>query len=528
MIYQLISNNVDFTAIGKIGIYLSFINLLTKDAKHIHDPNYPINLKKEFEFRNILHATASLWMYERQRGKQGSLKKADICRVLEGENKQETDIEILERYKNQGITEIQFFSHSYFGENNNILHFQHQSFAEILLAEYYLKVFIKYALDEEFNTEEARVKLILGEPTEQTIQFLKELLRLLKDTTIEGQAINLLEKRKLLFPLMASLATKKHNNLFCNNIYYEWFNKLNIPEDKSEYPSEAFSEWCITPEKMNRIIMLAEKIIESKNSYLLTKAEEKTSLYNKEIISIQNTKIKDLPPDIDRWLSLLVGNKLFNNEKEETYFAGRIMNFENLFDMIRNWNYAFACAAPKWGQKLFKGINMSKTNSFTDMSHLVLSGLDFSYSYLKKFESWHSRIRDCKFNYVEFENVKFNFSDLNNSQFQNIRNIKDGLSLHYSVIFSGVDAPHSFCTKIDNIQRTLNHDEGNVLINDHDLHFMAAVYEENNPIEGILIYGLMSGLFSIKEIKSWFKFNSKGAQKKFFAMFIDKLNKYES
>ena len=29
--------DIDFSAIGKIGVYLSFLNLLTKEAKHIHD-----------------------------------------------------------------------------------------------------------------------------------------------------------------------------------------------------------------------------------------------------------------------------------------------------------------------------------------------------------------------------------------------------------------------------------------------------------------------------------------------------------
>ena len=174
MIYQLIINNVDFQKVGKIGVYLSFLNLLTKEAKHIKDVNYRINLEEEFRFRNILHAIAALWMYQRQQGKQGALNKADICRVLDGERLQnETDIQIMERYQKEGVIDIQFLSHSYFGENDNILHFQHESFAEILLAEYYLKVFIKYALDEGFAFETARPKLILGEPTEQTAQFLK-------------------------------------------------------------------------------------------------------------------------------------------------------------------------------------------------------------------------------------------------------------------------------------------------------------------------------------------------------------------
>ena len=78
MIYQLIINNVDFATIGKIGVYLSFINLLTKDAKYIDDKTHSINQEEEIRYRNILHAISALWMYERQQGKQGILNKADI------------------------------------------------------------------------------------------------------------------------------------------------------------------------------------------------------------------------------------------------------------------------------------------------------------------------------------------------------------------------------------------------------------------------------------------------------------------
>ncbi|WP_108060940.1 NACHT domain-containing protein [Poseidonibacter lekithochrous] len=78
MIYQLIINNVNFSKVGKTGIYLSFLNLLTKEAKHIDDKNYNFNLEEEIESRNILHAISSLWMNEKHQGKQGILKKRYI------------------------------------------------------------------------------------------------------------------------------------------------------------------------------------------------------------------------------------------------------------------------------------------------------------------------------------------------------------------------------------------------------------------------------------------------------------------
>ncbi|KAA6335874.1 hypothetical protein EZS27_015939 [termite gut metagenome] len=318
MIYQLIINNIDFLKVGRIGIYLSFINLLTKDAKHIKDPNYRVKLEEEFQFRNILHATAALWMYESRKGKQGELKKSTLCKVIEGRDNNETDNEILERNKNKGIVEIEFLSHSYFGEDANTLHFQHQSFAEMLLAEYYLKIFIKHALDKETNIEEARTKLHLGKPTEQTIIFFIELLNLLKDTiSLIGDSkndSNILEKRKLLFPLFASISNKKNNTLFSNDIYYNWYMKFcQFSENQIEYPEEALRNWCLNEESLKKIVILAATIINSDNEYILSKVQQKSSLYNNEVVIIQENNISSVSNYIDKWLSLLVGNHLYND-----------------------------------------------------------------------------------------------------------------------------------------------------------------------------------------------------------------------
>jgi len=82
MVYQLIINNIDFTDIGKIGVYLSFINLLSRDAKHIDDNECRIELNEEVKYRNILHSIAALWTFERQFGQQGELKKAVVVNKI--------------------------------------------------------------------------------------------------------------------------------------------------------------------------------------------------------------------------------------------------------------------------------------------------------------------------------------------------------------------------------------------------------------------------------------------------------------
>ncbi|AVI49758.1 hypothetical protein C5O00_00695 [Pukyongia salina] len=430
MIYQLILNNVNFLEVGKIGVYLSFLNLLSKDAKHINDPGYNVNLSEEFEYRNLLHSISALWMFERHQGKQGSLKKADICRVLDGDNRHESDNEILERYKNKNVTEIEFLSHSYFGENDNKLHFQHQSFAEILLAEYYLKVFIKYSLDKDFNIAEARAKLLLGFPTEQTIRFFIDLLILLKDSTNDIKASETIEKRKLLFPLLATLATEKNNNLFCNSLYYEWFNKYPIKPDEIEYPIELIEDWAFNKSKIDKILDLCKEIINSNNTYLLTKSDLKSSLYDNELTLIQNTSINELPLDFDKWIALLVGNRLCNDlsniNKPVLFNREYKINPKKLFDLIiQSTNRRInENNIPEWGRNLFKGIDMSQINERTSL-YAILNHLDFSFSYLKNIDFSGCLLGDTKFNHITLVNVNFSHSYMWSTSFKNINSIEE-------------------------------------------------------------------------------------------------------
>ncbi len=504
MIFQLIINNIDFSAVGKIGVYLSFLNLLTKDAKHIHDTTYSVNLEQEFEFRNLLHTIASLWMYKRQQGQQGALKKADICRVLDGKNKKQSDIEILGLYADKGVTEIQFLSHSYFGENDNVLHFQHQSFAEILLAEYYLKVFIKYALDEEFDIEEARTKLILGEPTAQTIQFFTEMLKLLIETAPEESSKQVIEKRKLLFPLMASLATKKHNKLFCNAIYYEWFKQCPCKENEANYPPELLDNWCIDQDKLDKIILLARGILESKTNYILTQAETKTVLYDNELLVVQD-KLSNFSPDIDRWLALLVGNTLYNNVDEERFFNWGIKNFEHLFDLIRNYNYAYQTPIAEWGSKLFMGINMQGNKNRIVLSGNCPIGIDFSYSYL--------------------EDLSFIQANISSSVYFNLKSVNK-FELAFSCIGQNIQIPIQLARMIDHgdsISGLVNFGPEKTYFSEYSGHSMPYIIL---PLKGLFIYGLKESLFTIEDIYSWFKFETKELEET-FSKEIGDLTKYQ-
>jgi hypothetical protein len=526
MIYQLIINNVDFLSVGKIGVYLSFLNLLTKEAKHIHDVNYKVNLKEEFEFRNILHATSALWMYERQNGKQGALKKSDICRVLEGKDNNELDSEILERFKGRGLTEIQFLSHSYFGDNDNVLHFQHQSFAEILLAEYYLKVFIKYALDKDSDAEEARVKLILGEPTEQTILFFKEMLLLLRDTAVQKSTSEIIEKRKLLFPVMASLASEKHNRLFCNSIHYGWFEKFNIEENQTEFPYNSLKNWCIDNQKIEKIVNLASEILNSKTNYLLTKVNSKTALFNNEVIAVQNQRLNNLLPDTDRWLALVVGNALFNdlsNPKSLKFFNRKYnIDYSSLFDLIKNWNFSHNDSAPSWGKDLFIGINMQSNISYLDLNFYNFDGLDFSHSYLKGFRSWSANWSRCRLNSCTFNDIHFITSLFLQTSIKSIKKIIQPFTLSNCQVsimgFKLLDALNT--ADLTNFRREISSKIPSSFVGDLDVD---TEYDIFNTMSGVLIYGLQKSLFTFGDLEKGFEFENEETK----TIFLEKLEEFK-
>lgn len=531
MIYQLIIKNVDIIEIGKIGIYLSFINLLTKEAKHISDVNYKVNLIEEFEFRNILHATASLWMYERQKGKQGTLTKADICRVLDTKNTNDSDEQILEKFKNQGFTDIKFLSHSYFGENENKLHFQHQSFAEILLAEYYLKIFIKYALDKDSDIETARQKLSLGIPTNQTIEFLKEMLSLLKITASKDQSKGVIEKRKLLLPLMASLSNQKNNKFFCNDLHYDWFNKAKFNENDSIYPDILTTNWCINEEKLGKINVLAASILNSKNSYIIAKATPETALINNEITVLQNEHISKSTNNIDQWLALLVGNELHNNitkhENLKLFNWDYSVNYENIFNLINLWNFSFRESAPDWARAYFQGIKMIGNKNEISLSHYNFDGIDFSNSYFEKITCWSANWSRCNLDNCTFKSVQFITSLFFDTSIQVIKDIIPPFRMsncHVDVMgFKLLDVFNTH--NMIEIEKKSKKSNSPIAISSY------GESENSNrilkSISGFIIFGLQRKIFTINYLKQCISFEKKGVQSNYIK-FLERMKKYEN
>ena len=533
MIYQLIINNVDFSKIGKIGIYLSFINLLTKDAKYVNDKTHKVNLEQEISYRNILHSISALWMYERQQGQQGVLKKADICRVIEGKRTTESDKEIIERYKNNDVTEIQFLSHSYFGEEDNKLHFQHQSFAEILLAEYYLKVFIKYSLERKIDIDEVRSRLTLGEPTEQTILFFKELICLLKDTVTNDVTDSIIEKRKLLYPLMCSLSIEKHNPLYSSTLYYEWFKFIGKDNDSPFYHPELLNKWAIDENKLNLIIDLASNILNCKDSFLMCKTKNKTALFDEEVTIFENKFVSDFPTDMDKWLSLVIGNLLFTDINNKMFFNEKIENCENLFQLIRNWNYSNNSSSPTWASEYFNGIKMNQ--KFTiNLCSLDLSNIDFSFSSLNKLNLTNSNLERVKFNNCTLNIVNCAGSSICKTTFDNINLIgngkfEEGFDLGFAKLVQYVFIPNQIVSYLLNLKRGqeglqrqyINFGKDKIFLS-NDFKYSGYLDSLLNTLKGLLLFCLKESFMTKKQIIELFEFESDSVKEK-FVEFVDRL-----
>lgn len=532
MIYQLIINNVDFSKIGKIGIYLSFINLLTKDAKYINDKTHKVNLEQEISYRNILHSISALWMYERQQGQQGILKKADICRVIEGKKTNENDKEIIERYKNDDVTEIQFLSHSYFGEEDNNLHFQHQSFAEILLAEYYLKVFIKYALEKKFDIDEVRSRLTLGEPTEQTILFFKELICLLKETVSNDRTDSIIEKRKLLYPLLCSLSIEKHNPLYSSILDLKWFDMIERDDDYPFYHPKLLEKWAIDENKLNLIINLASNILNCKDSFLMCKTKNKTALFDEEVTIFENKFVSDFPTDIDKWLSLVIGNLLFTDINNKMFFNEKIENCENLFQLIKNWNYSNNSSSPIWASKYFNGIKMNQ-NFTINLNFLDISDIDFSFSSLNKLN-----LRNCNLDKVKFDNCTLNIVDCAGSSicetsFDNINLIgngrfEEGFNLGFARLRQYVFIPNDIVTcllslvSIGNLNEHYVNFGKNKIFLSKDFEHSEYLYSLLNTLGGIFSFCLKKSFMTKEEIIELFEFEDNNIKNK-FVEFVNEL-----
>lgn len=435
MIFKLITSDTDFLGLGKVGVYISFLNQLTKEAKHRDDTNHKVSLKDEFTYRNILHASALLWQYKRESGEQISLTKADICRTIEEKEIDKDDRVVLKQFLD--IESIHFLSHSYLGEKENTLHFQHQSFAEILLAEYYLKVFIKCAIEEDTDIDEARIRLSVGMPTDQTMEFFKGMVSLLKECVLGDKKDKAtLNKRELLIPLLASMTENKHNKkLYSTRLKIQWFEKHEQEIFRSNKVSnELLEDFPINTSVFEKITNLCKSIFNSQTIYTLTEAQQHTVLFKNELIG---TKKSGFYTTIDKWFALLLGNIIYNNIKEKKFFNALISSTQ-IFELIRCWNFENGAVA-EWASDFFQGIDMSKNDEPSYFDSLNLDRLNFSYSHFMYCLIRYSSIRSGNFSNCSFFYFSAESCDIQNTKFFDIEILYEGkkLDFDFSIGFEG-------------------------------------------------------------------------------------------
>ncbi|NQZ09431.1 MAG: hypothetical protein HRT35_19945 [Algicola sp.] len=396
ILYQLLSNNITIPASGRVGIYLAFLHYITSQAKFVHDTD--VTTEDEHCNRKVLHAIAALWCKQRSTGKQSVLAKEDINFSLLGTNTPDDQ----GKAQIERIDELKFLSHSYFGDNEQQLHFQHQSFAEILLAEYYLKVFVGEALEDEPGIMSTRQHLFVGEPTVATMEFFVELIKLLvKSVVTDDEEPNeaVLVARRLLLPTIGSLATpffrKKLHSQYLKVQFYGRSNHTLINESKL-----LNERWPIDETVLNNLMSLASDILDQKNSLRLTPAKPTTALFGNELILLEEGGDCGRP-DVDKWLAILMGGLVARELSPRQYFFENESRGKQFFQLIQDSPQR---EAPKWVSPVSEGI-FHRLNLFNmDLKGITLNGFDFNGSTFSsvdfRFSLITSKLEDCQFHHL--------------------------------------------------------------------------------------------------------------------------------
>ncbi len=440
-----------------------------------------------------------------------------MCRIIEKENSNESDEKILERYNNSHINQIEFLSHSYFGEQNNVLHFQHQSFAEILLAEYYIKVIIKFALDRNFKIEQVISKLMLGVPTQQTTQFFSEILVLLRETVSERPTKEIIEKRKLIFPLLASISIDTNNpSLYSDHLFYEWYNKGRIAKETTDIPETLIVNWCINSETIKAISNLCKQIIECDSIVVLSKSSEITNLFDNELTLLKNKFYKN-SLYIPKFLCLIIGNNL-TIEDTDTFI--RSIEQEVIIELL---NEELDRNQTLFKQQ-FKGLYLGSekespvNRSSTFVSDLRVDGYDFSQCEFERVVFFDCQFRGCYLNDTIFDGVIFYNCDFEGTKFDNA--ILKGLFFPINTSFGhGLRLPSNLLKNISRYHAKNNKDFSNDffdLFRDNfidDINFKIIIKDEGelksiiSSYQFFFDYGIRNGCFTINDVLSNFQFH---------------------
>ncbi|MDR4943062.1 hypothetical protein RGU39_21115 [Bacillus wiedmannii] len=362
MIFKLLQQHKEIQQGHRVSVYLSFINLLTKEAKHVGSKEMETKPINEITHRNLLYATAIMWMRNKSQSGTNYLYIQDIIDIWGIPN----------------AANYRFLSHSYLEKNQDKYFFNHQSFAEMLLAEYYLRVFLYGAFQSNVEIDKIRTMLLIGEPTPQIISFYKGLLDLLIESIEEStlSETNLLDCRKMLFPIIASLGLTKEQHRIVSDLemdsylYCEEINQFFSIDELQAYRALNDSQvrnWPITKQVLKKMIKLSQDIIgaEAEHTPLIVKPTDYVPYSNAGRVS--ETRMWQTY-DLDRWLALITGERCNAQFLDSEEFLDKITS-RNVMTMLKSHTLATNYAHPSW-------INCISGLSISD-AHFELAGLSF-------------------------------------------------------------------------------------------------------------------------------------------------------
>jgi uncharacterized protein YjbI with pentapeptide repeats len=408
MLFKLLEQDYEIQRDSRLGVYLSFINLLTKDAKHVHDarkPDSALSYPEQLSYRNLLYATAVMWMKNRHIGGGGFLQLGDLTDVL-GED----------------AALVEFMSHSYFKHDNDTYYFNHQSFAEIILAEYYIRVLL-WAAIERRSLNEMRPYLSTGAPTTQTMTFVKGLLQMLADATANTSHADtavLGKIRKSLFPLIATLGVKRFNSLpgqaneknylFSSSVHD--YIRAGRLEDYTDVPESMLRDhWPIATEHLVRCVELCAELVNEEEDYAFFDAAPIHASYSPVYRIMKRTQ--EFAIDNDRWFALLSGVTLSGRLRLEQDFLRRV-DSESLADMMRLYQLESSSVCPEWIEEL-PGWGMENQLPYD------LKGASFPPSLLVRDWGLHNvDLTGATFYHTELSKVSLYKTNLDGASFDNM------------------------------------------------------------------------------------------------------------
>lgn len=446
MLFKLLEQDYEIQKDSKLEVFLSFINMLTKDAKHINDKKYRDAVYIDnLSYRNILYVTAVMWMKDRHNGGLGLLSLDDLKEIVGDESEL-----------------IQFMSHSYLRNSDGKYYFNHQSFAEIILAEYYLRVFV-WSFMEKKSVQDTMAFLNIGDPTYQTMIFCKGLIELFINATYNLENNNKEELnriRKSIFPLITSLGVEKFNNKILNdkefNMYSESINTvfdIDKLSNRTEIPNEIIYNWPIIDIK--NIMNICIEIINQDESILFFKPELSEILFG-EVYKIKR-RTQEFNMDISKWIATLILG-VFNTCNISIDLNLANIKAENFIEMMKLNQLESNRACPDWIDILpelrfdlnekynLSGLSIINTTLKNWDLCCFMDGISFEKTIIENLKLYKTSFRGAEFNSVVARDVEIHGYDgegskfIGGSYFENfaIRSCSmRGAFIHESVILNG-------------------------------------------------------------------------------------------